>query len=189
MAGLALLRHRKSARKGLKFMGSVGRVVLNFIKALLAIILIASVFLICANAFGRYVLLKPIIWAEEVLGYSLVWMVYLGAIIVTAQSAHLKMDLVLSSLPPVAKAALELTGALLFAVLGGLIVYQSWFSIAEFTHVSQVAEIPMQAMHIVVPVSFILMIIAALAVALTEMGSALSGEPSGKTDKTGNDET
>ena len=157
-------------------MGSLGRLVLNFIKALLAIILIASVFLICANAFGRYVLLKPIIWAEEVLGYSLVWMVYLGAIIVTAESAHLKMDLVLSSLPPLAKASLELVGALLFAVLGGLIIYQSWYSIAEFTHVSQVAEIPMQAMHIVIPISFALMVAAALVVAFTEMRAASSGE-------------
>ena len=61
----------------------VATLVLNLIRAVLATILIASVFLICANAFGRYVLLKPIIWAEEVLGYSLVWMVYLGAVIVT----------------------------------------------------------------------------------------------------------
>lgn len=167
-------------------MGSLGRLVLNFIKALLAIILIASVFLICANAFGRYVLLKPIIWAEEVLGYSLVWLVYLGAIIVTAESAHLKMDLVLSSLPPLAKASLELVGALLFAVLGGLIIYQSWFSIAEFTHVSQVAEIPMQAMHIVIPISFALMVAAALVVAFVEMRAASSGEPP-QPPKPGND--
>ena len=158
-------------------MGSLGRLVLNFIKALLAIILIASVFLICANAFGRYVLLKPIIWAEEVLGYSLVWLVYLGAIVVTAQSAHLKMDLVLSSLPTAARVTLELIGALLFAVLGGLIIYQSWFSIAVFTHVSQVAEIPMQAMHIVIPISFALMIVAALVVAFNEVAAVRTGKP------------
>lgn len=157
-------------------MGALGRLVLSFIKALLAIMLIVSVFLICANAFGRYVLFKPIIWAEEVLGYALVWMVYLGAITVTAESAHLKMDLMLSWLSPLPRAMLELAGALLFAVLGGLIIYQSWFSIAEFTHVSQVAEIPMQALHLVIPVSFALMVVAALAVAINEMRGAMAGQ-------------
>ena len=157
-------------------MGEIGRLFLNLIKAALAIILIASVFLICANAFGRYVLFRPIIWAEEVLGYALVWTVYLGAIVVTAQGVHLKMDLVLSHLSPLVRAIVELIGALLFAVLGGLIIYQSWFSIAEFTHVSQVAEIPMQALHIIVPFSFALMVVAALAVAIRDLRAAMSGQ-------------
>lgn len=168
-------------------MGRLGQLVLHFIKALLAIILIVSVFLICANAFGRYVLFRPIIWAEEVLGYALVWIVYLGAIVVTAQSAHLKMDLVLSSLPPKAKATLELIGALLFTVLGALIIYQSWFSIAEFTHVSQVAEIPMQVLHIIIPISFALMIIAALTVAFRELRQATQQQPNPASSQ-GNDE-
>ncbi len=157
-------------------MGEIGRLFLNLIKAALAIILIASVFLICANAFGRYVLFRPIIWAEEVLGYALVWTVYLGAIIVTAQGVHLKMDLVLSHLSPLVRAIVELIGAVLFSVLGGLIIYQSWFSIAEFTHVSQVAEIPMQALHVIVPFSFALMVVAALAVAIRDVRTALSGQ-------------
>lgn len=155
----------------------LGRTVLAVIKAVLAIILISSVFLICANAFGRYVLFRPIIWAEEVLGYALVWLVYLGAIVVTAESGHLKMDLASSALPARARAILEVAGALLFAVLGGLIIYQSWFSIAEFTHVSQVAEIPMQLLHVIVPVSFGLMIIAALSAAFFKMRKAPSADP------------
>jgi transposase len=53
--------------------------IFKFIRLLLGTALLLSVLLICANAFGRYVLHAPIIWAEEVLGYVLVWIVHLGA--------------------------------------------------------------------------------------------------------------
>ena len=73
---------------------------LRIIELVLGTMLLLSVVLICANAFGRYVLHKPIIWAEEVLGYGLVWMVYLGAILVTASDQHLRMDLLVSVAEP-----------------------------------------------------------------------------------------
>ncbi len=164
-------------------MGFIASFILNVVRAALAIVLIAAVFLICANAFGRYVLLKPIIWAEEILGYALVWMVYLGGAIVTAERAHLRMDLMLSVLGPRGKAFLELVAALVFAVCGGLIIYQSYFSIQEFTHRSQVAELPMNFVHLVIPISFTLMVIGALALAFkdfTGSGTAEAGEAASK---------
>src|SRR6187402_593809 len=105
--------------------------------------LLASVVLICANAFGRYVLYSPIIWAEEVLGYGLVWMVYLGAVLVTAVDQHLRMDLVVLLLGEKARVVLHLLGNIVFMAVGLLIVYQSFYSIAEFSHHSQVANLPM----------------------------------------------
>jgi hypothetical protein len=74
--------------------------IFKFIRLLLGTGLLLSVLLICANAFGRYVLHAPIIWAEEVLGYVLVWVVYLGAVDVTRDGGHLSMDLLTHSLKP-----------------------------------------------------------------------------------------
>ena len=74
-------------------MGAIRRYILPVIQLFLGLLLIASVFLIVANATGRYVFLAPIIWAEEVLGYVLVWTVYLGSVLVTWDGGHLKMDL------------------------------------------------------------------------------------------------
>jgi TRAP-type C4-dicarboxylate transport system permease small subunit len=124
--------------------------------------LLASVLLICANAFGRYVLAAPIIWAEEVLGYTLVWMTYLGAVQVTSDNGHLSMDLLLRSLPPRIRAVIELTGHFVFIAVAALIVYQAYFSIAEFTHHSQIASLPMNVVHAVIPVSFVLMAAAVI---------------------------
>jgi TRAP-type C4-dicarboxylate transport system permease small subunit len=159
----------------------IATLVLNLIRAVLAAILIASVFLICANAFGRYVLLKPIIWAEEVLGYSLVWMVYLGAVIVTVERQHLKMDLLSKAFGRTFDKVTDLLAALVFVALGGLIIFQSYFSIKEFTHRSQVAELPMNVLHLVIPVSFALMVLAILALAIGDMATSDS-EDAGKPD-------
>ena len=45
-----------------------------------------------ANVIGRYMFLEPIIWAEEIMIYIMVWTVFIGAILVTFDGQHLKMD-------------------------------------------------------------------------------------------------
>ena len=143
--------------------------VVRLISLLLGTVLLASVVLICANAFGRYVLAAPIIWAEEVMGYSLVWMVYLGAVQVTSDNGHLSMDLVLRYLPPRWQAIVEFIGHLIFVAVAALIVYQAYFSIAQFTHHSQIASLPMNVVHSVIPVSFGLMATVVILHAVTRL--------------------
>ncbi len=144
-------------------------VFLGLIRAFLGAVLMASVLLICANAFGRYALHQPIIWAEEVLGYALVWLVYLGAILVTVDRSHLTMDLLSNLLGPRARTALEVFGALVFAAVGGVIIFQGWSSIAPLSHRSQVADLPMNIMHGIIPVSFVVMIAVMLLLAIGDL--------------------
>jgi TRAP-type C4-dicarboxylate transport system permease small subunit len=131
--------------------------IFKFIRLLLGTGLLLSVLLICANAFGRYVLHAPIIWAEEVLGYVLVWTVYLGAVEVTRDGGHLSMDLITQSLKPRWRRPLELVGNLVFLAVCALIIYQAIGTISEFNFYSQVAGLPMDVLHAVIPVSFGLM--------------------------------
>lgn len=140
-------------------MESFVRPILAAVRIVIGVLLIASMLLICANTFGRYVLLKPIIWAEEVLGITLVWMVYLGAVLVTWDDGHLKMDLLSKRLTGWPRRFVDIAAVVLFVAAGVLIIYQSFTSIASFTHTSQVAGLPMNLVHLVVPVSFVLMII------------------------------
>ncbi|NKB21643.1 MAG: TRAP transporter small permease subunit [Alphaproteobacteria bacterium] len=136
-------------------MEAIRRYFLPVVRLFLGLLLIASVFLIVANATGRYVFLAPIIWAEEVLGYVLVWTVYLGSVLVTWDGGHLKMDLLSRTLPGISRTIVNGISVSVFIFIGGLIVYQSWFAIADLTHVSQVAEIPMNWMHSIIPISFV----------------------------------
>ena len=131
--------------------------IFKFIRLLLGIGLLLSVLLICANAFGRYVLHAPIIWAEEVLGYVLVWVVYLGAVDVTRDDGHLSMDLISQSLSPRWRRPVDLLRNLVFLAVCALIIYQAIGSISHFSHYSQIAGLPMNVLHAVIPVSFALM--------------------------------
>lgn len=140
-------------------MQAVSKAILATIRVFIGVMLMASVLLICANAVGRYVFLAPIIWAEEVLGYVLVWTVYLGAVLVTWDGGHLKMDLVSRTMTGVPRFLINGLSTLGFVVIGGIILYQSWFAIEVFTHNSMIAEIPMNWMHSAIPLSFILMLI------------------------------
>jgi TRAP-type C4-dicarboxylate transport system permease small subunit len=156
--------------------GSVTSLLLKALRLVLGIGLMLAVLLICANSFGRYALHQPILWAEEVLGYSLVWMVYLGSILVTIERQHLKMDLVSKMFGQRVQAALEMFGAGVFAVVGGIIVYQSFGSIGSLSHRSQVADLPMNIVHSVVPASFAVMVFVTLVLALRDL-RGLPGQP------------
>ena len=143
-------------------MEAISKTVLSVIRLALGLLLMVSVVLICANATGRYVFLEPIIWAEEILGYVLVWTVYLGGVLVTWDGGHLKMDLLSRTLPLVSRRIVNGFSTAVFILVGGLIVYQSWQAIPEMTHLSQVAEVPMDVIHAVIPASFILITILIL---------------------------
>ena len=52
-----------------------------------------------ANVIGRYFFLEPIIWAEEIMIYIMVWTVFIGAILVSFEGQHLKMDFFSIMLP------------------------------------------------------------------------------------------
>ena len=70
------------------------RAILNVIRAVLGALIFAGVALNFANVVGRYVFFKPIIWAEEVLVFIMIWCVMLGATVVTWENQHLRMDAV-----------------------------------------------------------------------------------------------
>ena len=131
---------------------------LSFVRVFLAIILLGSVLLIVANSIGRYVFLAPIIWAEEILGYVLVWLVYLGSILITWDGGHLKMNLISRKLNGIYQILVNGFGIISFCGIGAIIVYQSFIAIGDLTHVSQVAEIPMNWLHAIIPISFFVIV-------------------------------
>jgi TRAP-type C4-dicarboxylate transport system permease small subunit len=168
-----------TGNRGVKFFTQA---LLRAIRLFVGVLLIASVFLICANAAGRYLFLAPIIWAEEILGYVLVWTVYLGAALVTWDGGHLRMDLISRSMPGLLRYLVNGLAVASFLAVGGIIIYQSFEAIAAFTHLSQVAEVPMQLMHIVIPLSFVIILLFILLRLRAHLNDTLA-EADGETMK------
>src|ERR1700691_4028059 len=70
--------------------------------------LIASVAINFANIIGRYFLSVSLSWAEEAMLFLMIGCVFLGAAPVGWLGRHIRMDVIVSMLPPRARAAFEL---------------------------------------------------------------------------------
>ena len=137
--------------------------ILGAIRAALGALILAGVALNFANVVGRYVFFKPIIWAEEVLVFIMIWCVMLGATLVTWENQHLRMDAVHHLTPPRARRWLNLVSTLVFLVAAGFVLVQSLRVAAVVAGTGQqsvVAGIPMVIPYGALPVSFGLIVAA-----------------------------
>jgi TRAP-type C4-dicarboxylate transport system permease small subunit len=136
-------------------------VLLRAIRGLLGALILAGVAINFANVVGRYVFFKPIIWAEEVLVFIMIWCVMLGATLVTWENQHLKMDVVYHLTPPPVRRWLNLLSTLAFLGAGVFVLVQSARVVALVASTGQrsvVADIPMTIPYGALPVSFALMV-------------------------------
>ena len=131
-----------------------------------------------ANIVGRYLFDAPILWAEEILDYLMVWSVFIAAVLVTWQGRHIKMDLLSVMLPAAAGKIANWLGAALFAAVCLFMVGQSWTvtSLAwQMDQRSVAADIPMWLAHAGVLLGFAGMLLVLLfrfrAYARNEFGS------------------
>ena len=134
---------------------------LRAIRAVLGILILAGVALNFANVVGRYVFFAPIIWAEEVLVFIMVWCVMLGATLVTWENQHLRMDAVHHLTPPRVRRWLNLAGTLAFLLAGAFVLVQSLrvFLLAAGTgQRSVVADVPMVIPFAAIPLSFAIIV-------------------------------
>src|ERR1043165_3481538 len=79
-----------------------------------------------ANIVGRYLFSEPLVWAEEILNYLMVWSVFLGAVLVTWEGRHIKMDLLSARIRPPASLALNVITVIVFAAVCVFMIVQSW---------------------------------------------------------------
>lgn len=132
----------------------------NIVNTLLGCLLIAAVFINCANVVSRYVFSRAILGAEEIQVFILVWITFVGIAGVAWQGDHLRMDVLVQRLPTGLRAALDRVEALLMVVLSVFMLYQSW----HFTELmisigrnSDALGIPMAIPHIGLVTGFLLL--------------------------------
>ena len=92
---------------------------------LCGIMFLIAVVINIVNVVGRYVFNSPIFWAEEVLVFMVIWMIFLMAGSVTYRGAHLNMDLVYSILPRAWKRAVNVAVAAALIVCPLFVAYQA----------------------------------------------------------------
>jgi len=82
-----------------------------------SIIIILVMFGVDTGIFMRYFLNRPFYWIEEVCGYALLYITFLGAAWVLKRDGHVRMDLVLTRLSPRAQALVNTFTSVLGAMI------------------------------------------------------------------------
>lgn len=125
--------------------------------------LLVAVALNFANVIGRYFFSAPIEWAEEVMLFMQVGVVFLAAVAVSREGRHIRMDVAVNLLPARARRiaeifsqVVEITVAAAVTILAIPLVKQ----LAQFDQRSQAAQLPLAIPQALVPLGFALIAIA-----------------------------
>ena len=137
------------------------------------VILVGAVILNFANVVGRYFLDAPIEWAEEVMLFLMVGIVFLGAVPVAAEGRHIKMDILVNMLPRRGRRAFEILGGIIEIAVALIIVWVGWPVIKQlylFDQRSQAANMPLWIPQALVPLGLTLLALATAARLVTAKG-------------------
>ncbi len=146
--------------------------------------LLAIVALNAVNIALRYFFRSPLSWAEEAMLYLMIFGVYVGAISVAWQQAHIRIDAILDFAPPARRKFLEIVSTLVLAGVLVPVVFASFRVVNllfEFDQRSDALQLPMWIAQSVVPVSLLLIVLMSLLrifVQVTGTGSETKADPS-----------
>jgi TRAP-type C4-dicarboxylate transport system permease small subunit len=146
---------------------------------IVAALILASITLNFANVIGRYVFFSPIIWAEEVMIFIMIWCVFIGAVLVTWDGRHLRMDLLANIIPSPWREVINFIAAAGFLLIAALVVSQSWIAFSLFASLGQrstTAGVPMLIPHAAPLIGFALMFVCVAVRFRAHVAGALGSE-------------
>jgi C4-dicarboxylate transporter, DctQ subunit len=135
-------------------------VLMAALRAAAGTMLVASVGINFANIIGRYFLSVSLSWAEEAMLFLMIGCVFLGAGPVGWMGRHIRMDVVVSLLPPRARAAFEIFSDLVTIATCVALAIFAWpvmTMLAELDQRSESANIPLVIPQAALPVGLLLM--------------------------------
>jgi TRAP-type C4-dicarboxylate transport system permease small subunit len=139
---------------------------LTLTRSVAAICLFASVVINFVNIIGRYVFSVSIPWAEEIMLFLMVGCVFTGCCAVAWQGRHIRMDVMISALPPKLHAFFNLLSDLVLIAAAIAVTVFSFpviLQLAQFDQRSQAANFPLVIPQAMIPIGYSL---TALVVAI-----------------------
>lgn len=164
------MRHK--VRKSEEKLGPIGKRidgifegVSRTIELMLSYAFMFAVLLNFVTAADRYLFKHSIIGSDEVQTYIMIWMTFVGAVIVSWRHRHLRMDVLLSKLPRPIRTALMAAELCLIIALTGVLASRSFEYAAQMEKLdrrSDLAGLPMWIPHSALFIGFTLITLIAL---------------------------
>jgi C4-dicarboxylate transporter DctQ subunit len=127
--------------------------------------LLVIVILNALNILLRYFFLRPLSWAEEAMLYLMIFGVYVGAVSVAWQQAHIRIDAILDFAPPARRKLLQIVSTVVMAAVLVPVVLASFrvtTLLIEFEQRSDALHLPVWIPQSVIPVSLLLIVVMSL---------------------------
>ena len=172
----------RTAGKGAETGRRVSRVEAVLIRGvgiLLGLGLVGMVLVNVANAVGRYSRQFSLVGADELLVYSMIWIVMLGAILAARQGDHLSINLLPSYLTGRAALALQVLTDAITAVVCAFVAWHSLDFVERIAALNQTSMglgMPMVIPHAAIPTGFIGIALVTAMLAVVDGARLVRGE-------------
>lgn len=136
------------------------------------VVLLAATALVFANVFLRYVFNYALSWGDEVITYSLLWLVFLGSGVAARQGAHISMEALLTVLPARLQRSNAIVVNVVCALLSAVVGFLGWRLAAAVRGLDQVGAasgVPMFWVYLAIPAGCLLMVLGFWEVALRHL--------------------
>lgn len=133
---------------------------LTFTRSVSAICLMGSVLINFANIIGRYFFSVSIPWAEEIMLFLMVGCVFTGCCAVAWHGRQIKMDVLVTMLPPTLRHLLALLSEMVLiaaAIAVTIFALPVIINLWNFDERSQAANFPLVIPQAMVPIGYMLM--------------------------------
>lgn len=131
------------------------------LRLIVGIAFLTVVLLTLAQIFFRFVLDRPLIWSEELSRLLVVWITFIGAVVVCWDARHLNVDVVLTALPARIRTAIRWVNAVLAIGFCAILVSPTLrlVKIENFAELGAL-ELPSGIVRLPVAIGAVLMIVA-----------------------------
>lgn len=137
-------------------LNKISRVAITLLLIWITIVLVLQV-------SARYIFSSGMFWTEEMARYAMVWVIFLGAAVVTKEKAHINVP-ILETIFPSFKKHFSVLQIIFFLMYIVIILFISWGTLQVLQYqFSANMRLPMALVYSVVPISFILILIHLLA--------------------------
>jgi TRAP-type C4-dicarboxylate transport system permease small subunit len=134
------------------------------------------VIVVFMNVFSRFALENSLPWAEELSRFLFVWITFIGAVLVNKKFEHMRLDLLITTLPKTMSDVFEVLISLLAAVVLYILLRGGYTMMIEnLDFVSPALEIPYGFINAIVPVCSLIMFFQTIARCCTLLKEVLKG--------------
>lgn len=142
---------------------SVWSGLMKLVNFLIVLLLAAMTLVVALSVFYRYVLVKPIYWAEEFSRYAMIWFAMFGATVALRDNSHVGVSVVIDLFPArIRRGILQFGRLFVIIFLGAVGVFSIVHAFTLQGQTSSAMQLPMSIPYSSITVGAFLMMLVAI---------------------------